>query len=75
MATERSVGWMGQAIGIVCGGLAALLVCGLLFHTWMSGVAVAISISVIMAVHARRDEVRRRRSAQQRATSAGTTPR
>jgi hypothetical protein len=72
----RSGGWVAEAIAIVCGALAALLVCGLLFHTWMSGLAVAISISVIMAVNVRRNEVRRRRSAsRQRATSAGTTRR
>jgi hypothetical protein len=62
----RSGGWIAEAIAIVCGGLVALLLMGLAFHMWVSGVAVAISISVVAAVNARRNAVRRR--------SSGTRP-
>jgi hypothetical protein len=66
MATERSVGWIGEAIAIVCGGLVALLLMGLAFHMWVSGVAVALATSGGTAVNSRRNEVRRRRSARAR---------
>jgi hypothetical protein len=62
VASQRSRGWIADAIAIPCGGVVALLLMGLAFHMWVSGLAISISMSVVMAVNARRKEASRRRS-------------